>query len=151
MSHELRTPLARIHAEVELALRRERTSEEQRVALASIGRSASQMARTIDALVAVARFEGAAMRGTSDAREAIEHAVEATRPARGGRGIEPLVDTPRVPIRLGADAEIVERILAPLIENACRHAATSVTVKVARDGTNAVIDGRRRRCGRRCG
>lgn len=63
MSHELRTPLARIHAEVELALRRERTSEEQRVALASIGRSASQMARTIDALVAVARFEGAAMRG----------------------------------------------------------------------------------------
>lgn len=140
MSHELRTPLARIHAEVELALRRERTSEEQRVALASIGRSASQMARTIDALVAVARFEGAAMRGTSDAREAIGHAVDATRPARGGRGIEPLVDTPRVPIRLGADAEIVERILAPLIENACRHAATSVTVKVARDGTNAVID-----------
>ena len=139
MSHELRTPLARIHAEVELALRRERTGEEQRDALASIGRSASQMARTIDALVAVARFEGAATRGTSDAREAIEHAVEATRPARGARGIEPRVDTPRVAVRLGADAEIVERILAPVIENACRHAAAAVTVTVAREGTTAVI------------
>jgi signal transduction histidine kinase len=140
MSHELRTPLARIHAEVELALRRERSSEEQRAAFASIGRSASQMARTIDSLVAVARFEGAAMRGTSDAREAIGHAIEATRPARGGRDIEPRVDAPRVAIRLGTDAEIVERILAPVIENACRHAATTVTIKVTRDGTNAVID-----------
>ncbi|MDX6562146.1 MAG: hypothetical protein QOD65_1960 [Gaiellales bacterium] len=139
MSHELRTPLARIHAEVELALRRERTTEEQRAALASIGRSAAQMARTIEALVAVARFEGAATHGTSDAREAIGHAVDATRPARGGRGIEPRVDAPRVPIRLGADTEIVERILAPVIENACRHASSSVIVAVAREGTNAVI------------
>ena len=49
MSHELRTPLARIHTEVELALRRERSSEEQREALAAIGRSAAQMARTIGA------------------------------------------------------------------------------------------------------
>ena len=139
MSHELRTPLARIHAEVELALRRERTSEEQRAALAAVGRSAAQMARTIDTLVAVARFEGAAMRGTSDAREAIEHAVEATRPARGGRDIEPQVESPRVAVRLGADAEIVERILAPVIENACRHAASAVGITVARDGTTAVI------------
>jgi signal transduction histidine kinase len=97
------------------------------------------MARTIDTLVAVARFEGAAMRGTSDAREAIEHAVAATRPARGGRDIEPQVESPRVAVRLGADAEIVERILAPVIENACRHATSAVGITVARDGTTAVI------------
>ena len=64
MSHELRTPLARIHAEVELALKRERTPAEQREALAAIGRSAEQMTRTVEALVAVARFEGAASRGS---------------------------------------------------------------------------------------
>ena len=139
MSHELRTPLARIHAEVELALRRERTRGEQREALASIGRSAAQMARTIDALVAVARFEGAATRGTSDAREAIEHAIEAIRPAGGGHAIEPHVAAPRIAVRVGADAEVVERILAPVIENGCRHAASSVTVAVAREGTTAVI------------
>jgi signal transduction histidine kinase len=139
MSHELRTPLARIHAEVELALRRERSSEEQREALAAIGRSAAQMARTIDALVAVARYEGAATRGTSDAREAIEHAIEAIRPARAHDRIQPRVDAPRVTVRLGADAEVVERILAPVIENGCRHAISSVVVAVAREGTSAVI------------
>jgi two-component system OmpR family sensor kinase len=139
MSHELRTPLARIHAEVELALRRERSPEEQREALAAIGRSAAQMARTIDALVAVARYEGAARRGTSDAREAIEHAIEAIRPARTHEGIKPQVDAPRVRVRLGADADVVERILAPVIENGCRHALSSVVVAVERDGTSAVI------------
>jgi signal transduction histidine kinase len=139
MSHELRTPLARIHAEVELALRRERTRGEQREALASIGRSAAQMARTIDELVAVARYEGAATRGTSDAREAIEHAIEAIRPAGGGHEIEPRVAAPGSAVRVGADAEVVERILAPVIENGCRHAASSVTVAVAREGTTAVI------------
>ena len=123
MSHELRTPLARIHAEVELALRRERTRGEQREALAAIGRSAAQMARTIDALVAVARYEGAATRGTSDAREAIEHAIEAIRPASGGEAIEPRVAAPRVDVRIGADGEVVERIVAPLLENASRHAS----------------------------
>jgi two-component system OmpR family sensor kinase len=139
MSHELRTPLARIHAEVELALKRERTPDEQRAALGAVGRSAQQMARTVEALVAVARFEGAATRGTADAREAILHAVESTRPARGDGAIEPRVSTPGEALRLGAGADVVERILAPLIENACRHAASSVEIAVTREGTAAII------------
>jgi two-component system OmpR family sensor kinase len=139
MSHELRTPLARIHAEVELAVKRERTSEEQREALVAIGRSAAQMTRTVEALVAVARVEGAAAHGTSDAREAVEHAIAAARPGRGGAAIEPRVEAPRIAVRLGVDAQVVERILAPLIENGCRHARSAVTVTVARDGTTGVI------------
>jgi signal transduction histidine kinase len=139
MSHELRTPLARIHAEVELALKRQRTPSEQRDALAAIGRSAEQMTRTVEALVAVARFEGAATHGTADAGAAIEHALASTRLARGDGGIEPQVSLPRAELRLGADADVVERILAPLIENGCRHAASSVEIAVARDGTTAVI------------
>ena len=63
MSHELRTPLARIQAEVELALRRERPSDEYRAALEAIGRSAEQMTRTVDALVAAARDAASATRG----------------------------------------------------------------------------------------
>jgi two-component system, OmpR family, sensor kinase len=139
MSHELRTPLARIHAEVELALKRERTPAEQREALAAIGRSAEQMTRTVEALVAVARSDGAALRGTADADEAIQHALESTRPARGRRGVEPLIRAVGEPLRLGTDADVVERILAPLIENACRHASSSVEIAVAREGTTAVI------------
>ncbi len=139
MSHELRTPLARIHAEVELALKRERTPAEQREALVAIGRSAAQMTRTVEALVAIARFEGAAAAAPPMHARSIEHAIEANRPARGDQGIDPQLDIPRLPVRLGADAEVVERILAPLIENACRHASSRVTVRVAREGTTAVI------------
>ncbi|MDX6630348.1 MAG: hypothetical protein QOH00_2594, partial [Gaiellales bacterium] len=105
----------------------------------SIGRSAIQMARTIDALVAVARYEGTAARGTSDAREAIEHTIEAIRPAERQHWIRPRVEAPRVAIRIAADAEVVERILAPVIENACRHGTSAVVVAVAREGTTAVI------------
>jgi signal transduction histidine kinase len=42
-------------------------------------------------------------------------------------------------VRVGVDADVVERILAPLIENACRHAASSVVVSITREGTSAVI------------
>jgi signal transduction histidine kinase len=138
MSHELRTPLARIHAEVELALKRERTSAEQRQALESVGRSAQQMARTVEALVAVARVEGAAGHGSSDAHEAIGHTIETLRPAPGEHDIAVHVDGPRG-VRIGVGADVVERILAPVIENALRHAASSVTVALGLQGTDAVI------------
>jgi signal transduction histidine kinase len=139
VSHELRTPLARIHAEVELALKRERTTDEQREALAAIGRSATQMTRTVEALVAVARFEGSATHGTADAREAVEHAIAAARPPGIAATIEPHVEAPRIGVRLGVDTDVVERIVAPLIENGYRHARSQVTITVTKEGTTGVI------------
>src|SRR5438876_578281 len=55
LSHELRTPLARVIAETELALRREREPNEYRRALGLIHRNAAPLTRTVDALVAAAR------------------------------------------------------------------------------------------------
>ena len=42
------------------------------------------------------------------------------------------------PIRVGVDTEIAERVLVPLIENACRHGRSSVTIGVAR--TNGAVE-----------
>lgn len=42
------------------------------------------------------------------------------------------------PIRLAADAELVVQILKPLLENAVRHAATTVRIGVDRVGADAV-------------
>ena len=67
LSHELRTPLARVIAETELALRREREPNEYRAALEAAHRSARQVARTVDALVAAAGHEAGAALGTADA------------------------------------------------------------------------------------
>ena len=57
LSHELRTPLAKIAAEGELALRRERTTESYRESLTAVVRNAEQMTRTVEALNAAARHE----------------------------------------------------------------------------------------------
>jgi signal transduction histidine kinase len=139
MSHELRTPLARIQAEVELALRRERASEEYRAALEAIARSADQMTRTVDALVAAAREASSTTHGSSDARTSVSRAIEATRPTRPGNAILPRLEISRADIRIAADEGMVERIVAPLIENACRHAAADAAVNVSRDGTSVLI------------
>jgi signal transduction histidine kinase len=77
LSHELRTPLTRVIAETDLALRRERTPQEYRDTLELIRRSARQLSRTIDALVAAARHEAGGARGTSDALAVANAAVEA--------------------------------------------------------------------------
>jgi signal transduction histidine kinase len=139
MSHELRTPLARVQAEVELALARERTPAEHREALAAIGRSAEQMARTVDALVAAARTASAPMRGSADAREAIARAIEATRTTSGDKIIVPRLETPRADVRIAADGDVIERIVAPLLENACRHASSDAAVTVSRNGPSVLI------------
>src|SRR5207247_583642 len=77
LSHELRTPLARVLAESELALRRDREPEEYRQALQLIQRNADQLSRTVDALVAAARYEAGGERGTADAHAVAEGAAGA--------------------------------------------------------------------------
>ena len=139
VSHELRTPLARIHAEVELALKRERPSEEYRAALEAIERSADQMTRTVDALVAAAREASSATRASSDARTSVSRAIEAARPTSASDAIVPRLEPSQPDIRIAADEDMVERILAPLIENACRHAATDAAIAVAQEGTSVLI------------
>ena len=65
LSHELRTPLAAIVTEAELALRRDRGTEEYREALREIASRASQMQRTLETLMAAARAESIGDRGTA--------------------------------------------------------------------------------------
>ena len=139
MSHELRTPLARVQAEVELALARERTPAEHREALEAIGRSAEQMTRTVDALVAAARTASSPVRGSADARESIARAIEATRRTSGDKVIVPRLEAPRSDIRIAADGDVIERIVAPLLENASRHASSDATVTVSRNGQCVLI------------
>jgi signal transduction histidine kinase len=139
MSHELRTPLARIQAEVELALARERTPAEHREALEAIGRSAEQMARTVDALVSAARMASSPVRGSADARESIARAIEATRRTSGDEVVVPRLEAPRADIRIAADQDVVERIVAPLLENASKHASSDATVTVSRNGQSVLI------------
>jgi len=132
LSHELRTPLARVTAECELALRREREPAEYRSALELISRSAAQLTRTVDALVAAARHEAGLERGTSDAYALAAEAAEACRDVASQRGVELDLKPPRAPIRVGVELELGERILQPVLDNACRYGSSAVSVSVER-------------------
>lgn len=139
LSHELRTPLARISGEAELALGRQQEYEEYQEGFQSVYRDAQQMTRTIDALVAAARQESGLNRSTSDVRDAISRAAEAARPLAEGTGTEIRVALPTAPVRVAAECELVERMLQPLLENACHYGRDNVDVAVARTETKAVI------------
>ena len=138
LSHELRTPLSRILAETELALRRERTPDEYRAAMAVVQRGASQLARIVDALVAAARYESGGERGTADARSVAAGAASACDGLAAERRIALEVASPQTPLRVGVDADLGERILQPVIENACRYGRRSVRVSIERERSSVV-------------
>jgi len=136
LSHELRTPLARISAETELMLRRERTPDEYRDALDSIQRSADTMARTVEALVAAAQHEAGLTRTTSDVRDVVSSAIGATR--QNGALVDIGVSLPDEPVRVAVDGQLAERMLQPLLDNATRYGHV-VNVSVVRGNTVASI------------
>jgi signal transduction histidine kinase len=137
LSHELRTPLARISGEAELMLRRDRAPEEYREALASIGRSADTMARTVEALVAAAQQDAGLTRTTSDVRDVVAAAIGNARQNRPSVEID--VVLPPEPVRVAVDGELAQRMLQPLLDNATRYAGSTVTVTIDRKSTVASI------------
>ncbi len=138
LSHELRTPLARVLAESELALLRERTPAEYQRALETIHSSAGQLARTVDALVAAARYETGGARGRSDSETAAAGAVTACEGLASARAVELSLVPPPRPLRIGVEADLAERILQPVVENACRFGTSRVSLAVAREGSSVV-------------
>jgi two-component system OmpR family sensor kinase len=132
LSHELRTPLSRVIAETELALRAPRAPEEYRSALELIRANAEQLSRTIDALVAAARHESGALRGTSDAFAVAGAAAEACSGLAAERDVVVEVEPPQQPVRLGVEGDLAERVLQPVVENACRYGRARVRVSISR-------------------
>jgi two-component system, OmpR family, sensor kinase len=131
ISHELRTPLARVHAEAELALRYERTDEGYREALGRVLAGADQMERIIETMLVVAREEATTRHGTADAGEAAARAAESCADVAASHGVEIDVSSGGALRRVASDSDLVERILVPVIENACRYGRSKVTVATA--------------------
>jgi two-component system, OmpR family, sensor kinase len=138
LSHELRTPLARLLAESELALARDRQPREYRQVLELVHRNAGQLARTVEALVAAAHYESGANRGSADAEAVAADAAAACRGLAAERQIELKIAGPDHPLRVGVEAELAERVLQPVIENACRYGSSRVRVGVERQDSTVL-------------
>jgi two-component system, OmpR family, sensor kinase len=126
LAHELRTPLTAIAASAEIALLRPGGDPAVRDDLAEISDAADRMTRVITTLLEVARTpeaaRGAARCSAADVVTSMAPIVAA--PLRFGTRVAD--DLPPV----AAPADLVVRALAPLVENAARHAASAVTLSV---------------------
>jgi signal transduction histidine kinase len=119
VAHELRTPLAGLRLRAELALTAEGGAEDHEETLRAVVEQAGRLSGAIDALLAVARQELDPAGGAVDLG-AIARELEDVQ----------VVAPDRVPSAEG-DPEVVRRALAPLVENARRHARTGVTVELS--------------------
>jgi signal transduction histidine kinase len=122
MAHELRTPVAGIRGRAELALA-DADEAERAAALSSIVAQADRLDTTISTLMAIARRELDPTAG----------AVDLAAVAREQEGVQ-LRQAKDVPLAAG-EPELVRRVLAPLLENAHRHARAHVWLDLtASDG-----------------
>ena len=139
ISHELRTPLASITAEAQHALRHGHQSSHELATLEHILHSARQLGRTLDTLMAAARAQLDPRRATSDASACVHAAIQASAPSGAVNELEISVIEPPEPLLVAAEPKLVERILAPLLDNARRHADGFIEVAVAvGDASDAV-------------
>jgi heavy metal sensor kinase len=133
-SHELRTPLSLLRAELELALRGERSAEELRAAIRSAAGEADRLTRLAEDLLLLARSEQGRLPlrlEPVDAVDVLETVAErfAARAAADGRAVE--VDTHEAPV-VRADRLRLEQALGNLLDNALRHGAGRVVLAAGR-------------------
>jgi signal transduction histidine kinase len=136
LSHELRTPLAKLRAEAEIALRRPRTADEYTDALLDVIANADRIEQIVEVLLSAAKYESG-QRGVADAGAVARGTAVACAPIAELRNVDVEVLEP-MPVRIGVDATFAERVLHPVIENACRYAREHVRVTVSR-GEGAVL------------
>lgn len=139
LSHELRTPLANVIAETQFALKHACDRNEYRAGFEQVLQSATQMSRTLETLLAAARAELDPDRSTSDAAEGARAAISAHSALAAEKQVEVSLVVPQRPLRVPVEAGLVERILAPLVENACRFARSNVRVTVRQSDTSVVF------------
>jgi len=124
VAHELRTPLAGVRGRAELALGAAGpgAEKEREEALRAVVAGTERLSQTVDALLAIARRELAPTQGSVDL-EAIVREVD---------GVEVSVEAGVPPTE--GEAEVVRRALAPLVDNARRHARSQVSLRISTHG-----------------
>ncbi|UGS37247.1 HAMP domain-containing sensor histidine kinase [Capillimicrobium parvum] len=120
VAHELRTPLAGLRGRAELALGAQGpgADAERDEALRSVVDQVTRLDRAIDTLLAMARRDLDPALGTTDVA-ALAHEIE---------GVT-VRAAPDLPLAAGDDG-VIRQALAPLVDNARRHARDRVTLEL---------------------
>jgi two-component system OmpR family sensor kinase len=137
--HELRTPLANLKAELELALRRSRTSEELVGSLRSAAEETDRLSRLAEDLLVLARAEGGRLpvrREELDLAALVRAAMDASSGRASDRGVS-LEARLQGGLAARVDPQRIRQAVENLLDNALRHTPRDgrVTVElVSEDG-----------------
>jgi signal transduction histidine kinase len=144
-SHELRTPLSVIEAEVDLALGRTRSPADYEAVLERIGSESGRLRSIVEDLLWLARADGAAPDPTRLGVVDVSSVADATAArfaavADAGSFTLSARTATAGAARIRADAEGIDRLVAVLVDNACRYAGTGGAVEVTvRAGGGRVV------------
>ncbi len=140
-SHELRTPLAIVKAELELALRDAVTVDEFRTAVASAAEETDRVVALAEDLLVIARSDQGRLLVQTEAIAVAEFFDGIGR--RFGRraterGVALILSAPPE-LEIMADRARLEQAVGNLVDNALRHAGTTVTVSATAAGDGVEI------------
>ena len=133
-SHELRTPLALLKTELELALRRSRTTAELEAAIRAAAQDTERLSRIADDLLLLARAERGRVplrREAVDVADVFDSVAERFRPRAELERREFAVASGD-PLVVEADRVLLEQALGNLVDNAFNHGSGRITLHAER-------------------
>ncbi len=131
-SHELRTPLTAMKGELEITLRRPRTSEEYAQTLQTHLESVNEMQHTVEQLLALARSEtgeGAVSWNPIDLGDLIRHSVKSVQMIADAKAVKLKIKTEELLLVKG-EQNLLRRLILNLLDNAIRHTPVNSRVWV---------------------
>ena len=141
VSHELRTPLTSVRGFAEAIA--DGAAPDHRRAAGVIGAEARRLERLVGDLLDLAKLDARSFSldiGAVDAAVVVADTAEGFRHAAGAAGVELAVTGPGPGgTTVAADPERLAQVVANLVENALKFAASRIEVSTARDGDRVVV------------
>jgi signal transduction histidine kinase len=133
-SHELRSPIAALRTDLEVALRAPDATDWDATATRALGET-ERLAHLVDDLLELARLDEGATRplGDVDLDELLLAQASACH-----RDVTVVTDGVSAG-RVRGDARQLAQVVRNLVDNACRHARTTVALGCTRDGDHVVL------------
>jgi signal transduction histidine kinase len=136
-SHELRTPLGLMLMQIDLALSRERSPHETRLALERLQGETQRLVRLANDLLLLARADEGQLIARLEAVD-VRAAMLATRGRFDGRDAEITVNAPAQTVVL-ADPDRLAQALDNLVDNAIRHGGSHIDLRAVTDDAQVIL------------
>ena len=135
-AHELRSPLTNMRTELEVAQRLPDTTDWPALA-DDLLTDVDRLSRLVDDLLLLARADDGSTRALSRPEETVELGQLLAEVAARYPAVS--FERPAVPLRTRGERDAIGRVVANLLDNAVRHAASTVRLTVLADGAYRMI------------